>query len=758
MIHLVKKHLKASVVSLVALAISLPMYLFAAVAPTVTILGPINAGPGPNSVAIAQDGKLVVGNYAGGEINLLEPTGKFIKTINKEKIYSNAIGLAQDGTILAATSKTVTRLSADGIVIGQLPYAFMNSTSFATDDLGYIYVLDSVASKIIVFTPDYQYSASFSSKGSAPGQLYNPQNLVFDKVNRQLWVADDLNNRVDIFDLNGNFVKSFGTAAAQMGREILPMEFHSPRAVALEYTDVAPYQVNRIYVADSMQALIQVIDGATFTPLLFPGKTNNFINGPMLPDLRVPAHLVFDQVNKRLLVPNQLGLSVFGIDGGGNPLDTTPPTVTVNPIPATSSVATVNVTGTVEEGSVVTVSNATVEMTSAITWKALVTLAAGSNSISVTAKDAAGNTTSPQVVTVSYILPAPVVTVAALPVITNNANLQISGTVDAGASVSVKNNATSAVVEAVVSGTTWSSSLVLAEGVNTFSVIANAPNSDTAVVESTTTLDSIAPKLTVSALSNNSVTSAQVQNISGTVADAGQVAILVNNSPVTVTDGAFSTAVTLTEGANQIFVIAGDAAGNTVQDVRTINFDGTKPVITLAATTLPDNTTTTSDIYTISGNVSEAAQVTVAGNQVVLDSANSWATTLNLVPGDNTIEVVATDVVGNSSSVKRTVTYSVAKLDLAIQEPAQDLRIVKNDEVRFEGTINDPSATVSYKVNNRFAKAIKVKNGKFKFEVEFNREGTYSVAVTAKDASGVSTTAVRTVIYKKKDHRVDNHR
>lgn len=757
MIHLIRKYAKTCLVSLVVLAISLPIFVAAAVAPTVTVLPTFHEGGDlPNSVAIAPDGSLYVGNSAGA-INQLDPTGKFMRTVNKVKIYTNDLAFSQDGTLLVVTNSSIIRMALDGTVLGTLQATMKNPKSVAVDDLGYIYVVDVTACEVLVFTPGYQYVSRFASKGSALGQLLNPSHITFDKVNRRLLVADTLNNRVQIFDTNGNPLKSFGTAAVAMGRPILPMEFHSPQAVAIEYTKSAPYQLNRYYVLDTMQNMIQVVDPATLTPILFPGKTNNFIAGSVTykdGSIIAPSSLVYDQVNGRLLVTGDLGVSVFGIDGGGNPLDTTPPVVAIDPVQATVFVPSVTLSGSVEAGSTVLVTSAAavapVQMTSPGAWKVVVSsLAAGANAISVSAKDAAGNVAQPQLVNVSYILPAPAVTLASLPAVTNNASLVLAGTVDAGATVKVKNNATLVEGDAVVNGTTWTYTSALAEGVNALSVSASAANTKTSVLDATVLLDTVPPVISLSALSNGSITSEPVQNISGTVTDVGQIALLVNSVPVDVISGAFSTAVTLAEGQNQVVVIAADAAGNTVQQVRSITYDGTKPVIIITDTTLPDNAITKSSVYAIAGSVSEAAQVTVAGSPVVLDSANNWSAVVNLVEGVNTVEIVAADYAGNTSSVKRSATYAPDKIDLAIAIPAQDLS-TNRKELLFAGTVSANATNLSYTVNNGKPVMVKTALGRYIFHVDFKVEGTYSIALTAKDSTGLSTTVVRTVIYEKK--------
>lgn len=756
MIHLTQKFAKACLVSLVVVAISLPMTLMAAVAPTVSPLPTIHDGGDlPNCVAIAADGSLYVSSFKGGTIKQLDPTGKLIRQVNQAKIYASAITFALDGTLLAVTDTTVVRMAPNGTIIGTLPKTFGASVSITVDDLGYLYVVDTGASEISVFSPDYQFVKSFGSRGTGNGQLMGANHISFDKVNRQLMVADIQNFRIVFFDLNGNFIKNIGYVQTQMNKPIVPGEFYYPQSVAIEYTKLVPQLVNRIYVADYAN-MLQVLDpSGTGTPLLFPGTNSNMIgtNGYGDGQFNNPTYALFDQVNGRLLVTSVSGVTVYGIDGGGNPVDTTPPVFTVDALPASVTTPVVTLTGTVEAGATVVVSAAAtaspVEFTSATNWKATVSgLQAGANSFVVSAKDAANNAAASQTVSVAYILPAPALAITSAQSITNAATVVVNGTVDAGATVKVKNNANQTEGTAVVSGNNWTYSAALVEGTNTLTVSAQADNTQVASKETTVLLDTIAPKLSVSALSNNSMTAVQVQNISGTVVDAGQVAVLVNNVPVDVISGAFSTAVTLAEGQNQVAVIAADAAGNTVQDLRTISYDGTVPAITIADSTLPDNATTNSALYTISGSISEAAQVTVAGTAVLVDANNSWTSSLDLSVGTNTIEVVATDAVGNTSSVKRTVTYSVAKLDLAITSPAQDYTTTSKT-VAFSGTVtNNAGVEVSYSINNGAVVPVAVVNGAYQFSADFATAGTYSVAVSAKDANGQATTSVRTVIYK----------
>lgn len=69
------------------------------------------------------------------------------------------------------------------------------------------------ASRIVKFDKNGKYLMEFGKPGTGPGELNFPHALAFDSQGR-LFVADRSNNRVDIFDQNGNFLDAW----TQFGR------------------------------------------------------------------------------------------------------------------------------------------------------------------------------------------------------------------------------------------------------------------------------------------------------------------------------------------------------------------------------------------------------------------------------------------------------------------------------------------------------------------------------------------------------------
>ena len=765
-----KKILALSVRTLLVAVILLPVVSLAAVPPSVSVLNPLIQGlRAPVKIVLDAEGNAYVADQRFGGIVKFNAYGVQQLTIRTAAAPSGII-FAQDGTLLVSQASFVARYNAaTGQEVGRLAGGQLQAPAgIAVDDVtGYIYVADSRANQVVVYTASGDYVKAFAKGVTADangvtvlnplGKLSMPTGISFEKVSRQLAVADTLSSRVQFFDVEGNFVKSIGNAVpTTMGALVGPMQFFSPVAIAFEYSKGQLPVLSRMYVVDAFQGNVQVVDPAgAGSALTVAGTTKNYIGsvGTANGQLMVPSDAIFDAVNSRLLVVNGFGnITIFGIDGGKNPIyvDVTPPAFTVNQVPAEVTVNTLTISGTVEAGSLVQVVAGGSAVVSAVvlagssSWSAEITaLAAGNNSFTVTAKDVAGNSAAPQIVSVSYLISAPAVTIAPVSSLTKLAVITISGTVDAGSEVVVNNQKTSVNGNAVVSGNAWSYDVTLADGVNNLIVTAQKPQSAKSVLSAVVTLDAVAPALAVSALPNGSYTSTPVQNISGTVTDLSGASVAVNGAVAMLAGNAFSVPVTLLNGSNQVSVVAVDAAGNTTVDSRTLYFDAAKPYIAVLEPV--DNSITSSAVLKITGSVDKVSAVTVAGVPATVE-ANNWSTTIELLAGVNTIEIVATDLYGNSSSVKRSITLDAAKPTLAVVSPAQDIA-VNVPNVLISGAVSDATALVLEYTVNGSTVAVPVNAGTYSFNVDFAAEGNYPVTVTAIDAAGNTSTVVRNVIY-----------
>ena len=86
---------------------------------------------------------------------------------------------------------------------------FNRPTDVAVAEDGSFYVSDGyLNSRIVKFSPDGKYLFEWGTKGNKPGQFNIPHSIDLDK-NGNVYVADRQNDRIQVFDANGKFLKEF---------------------------------------------------------------------------------------------------------------------------------------------------------------------------------------------------------------------------------------------------------------------------------------------------------------------------------------------------------------------------------------------------------------------------------------------------------------------------------------------------------------------------------------------------------------------
>lgn len=349
----------------------------------------------------------------------------------------------------------------------------------------------------------------------------------------------------------------------------------------------------------------------------------------------------------------------------------TPPVLTVS-APTDNSKTNqthISVSGTVSDNATVTITvNSDTPQTATISgssYGAIITLTAGINTITVKAADPAGNITS-VVRTVTCDITGPSLKVSTLAdgTTTNNAILNVSGTVSDPndvAAVTV-NNAT-----ATVTNGSFSYPVILKTGANTIITVAIDALDNRTTDTRTITLDAAAPALTVSLPADNSATAQPLAGVKGTVSDTSTVTAMANNgspqnAPLTGTE--YDATVGLANGINTIAITVTDQVGATTSAVRTVAYDNTN--MSLAITDPGQDITTALVTVTITGKVSDTLADTTVSlkfnnqtyNPIITNGEFSQELTF---PAEGTwpIVVTASDANGHVLSVTRNIIYAV---------------------------------------------------------------------------------------------------
>jgi sugar lactone lactonase YvrE len=127
-------------------------------------------------------------------------------------------------------------LAPFGIGVGPDGDVYATEVAAATDRFGNVIEAPDALHCVQRFSPAGQQVTRWGTKGSLPGQLYEPRGIVVDGAGR-IYVADFGNDRIEQFSADGSFQRSVGPAV-QHG-----LRLHGPAALALDGQ-------GSIYVAD----------------------------------------------------------------------------------------------------------------------------------------------------------------------------------------------------------------------------------------------------------------------------------------------------------------------------------------------------------------------------------------------------------------------------------------------------------------------------------------------------------------------------
>ncbi len=259
----------------------------------------------------------------------------------------------------------------------------------------------------------------------------------------------------------------------------------------------------------------------------------------------------------------------------------TPPTLTISAL-ADGSVTrdnTLNITGSatgINGIKTLTINDTAVTLAGDGSFSQAYSLTTGANSVTTVATDNAGLAAADSR-TITLDQTAPTLTVTAPPDNSkiNKSFVDVTGTVDENSTVDLKVN-NGSTQSATMNGTSFSSTVNLAAGINTIDITATDLAGNTANAKRTVTSDTGAPSLAVTDPAQDITTNQAGVTIQGTVTDAltaVTITITADGQTYTpqVTNGSFIQAITLTaSNTYAVTVTAMDEAGNQTSVQRNI--------------------------------------------------------------------------------------------------------------------------------------------------------------------------------------------
>jgi len=210
----------------------------------------------PYGIAVSPEGRLYVADTAARRVFAFDMDAKTVSFVGESGAarLTKPIGVAVDdrGTVFVAdgTLKRVFGYGPAGNLLIAIGHdgELASPSGLAVDRVNRrVYVADATRHQVLGYsTEDGALVRTIGRRGSEPGEFNFPTNLTVD-ARGQLYVADTLNFRIQIFSADGEFVRTFGTLGDTPG------SLNRPKGVGVD-------SEGHIYVMDASFNNFQIFD------------------------------------------------------------------------------------------------------------------------------------------------------------------------------------------------------------------------------------------------------------------------------------------------------------------------------------------------------------------------------------------------------------------------------------------------------------------------------------------------------------------
>ena len=177
----------------------------------------------PWGVAVSDEGHVIVTEYSGDCVTILDNEGKKMKSFggkggsgNVEFSSPRGVAITPDNFIFVSDNHRIQKISMNGDLVASVGEHGSERQQFNVPDgisiypaTGQVYIADRNNHRIQVLNPDLTFSHSFGTEGSANGQFKYPHDIAIDSQGL-VYVTDTFNHRIQKFTPNGKFVAQFG--------------------------------------------------------------------------------------------------------------------------------------------------------------------------------------------------------------------------------------------------------------------------------------------------------------------------------------------------------------------------------------------------------------------------------------------------------------------------------------------------------------------------------------------------------------------
>jgi len=176
---------------------------------------------------------------------LVDPVGLALDTTNR---FLYVVDTQQDQVLVydADSLKLLRRIGTGGKNhYLTTPGDFGAPQGVAVDKDGNVYVTDTLNNRVEIFDADGNYISLFGKHGDGPGYFARPKGIAVDG-DGHIWVADEMEDRLQVFNREGQLLTYIGT-----GHGELPGQFKALVGVAID-------KQNRVFTTEQYPGRMQV--------------------------------------------------------------------------------------------------------------------------------------------------------------------------------------------------------------------------------------------------------------------------------------------------------------------------------------------------------------------------------------------------------------------------------------------------------------------------------------------------------------------
>lgn len=175
----------------------------------------------PLGMAIDPKNNIFISGHRSYNV-LLMNNGQIEKSIN---IFGEFLGYPYDVTydnsshtlyVTDFKNDQIIKMTTNGKILKKIgkdlkgDQKLIGPSGIDIDENGNIYVVDQGKNRIVKFDKNGNFLFSFGDFGKEKGYFFRPVDIVYDRYRKCLYISNSYLNRVDIFDLWGNYINSIG--------------------------------------------------------------------------------------------------------------------------------------------------------------------------------------------------------------------------------------------------------------------------------------------------------------------------------------------------------------------------------------------------------------------------------------------------------------------------------------------------------------------------------------------------------------------